>query len=1152
MISDALRTFENLPVEAFRRVADPLYMDRGLGDYKTHAVKNLRWDAVSRELVVTIWGSRSKPYQVDIWVENEELEHRCDCSTWENLGQCKHCAAAAAAVFAATKGQHFEGIQMPDTYIQELRRQLGYTPMAELNAPSHVAFVPPVRIDNTVLLTVHPGSGGIVFKILGQIPGSFLSSIDVTLSSNYYGRGVSREFSLGNIEYDLPLMLAKAAKQKVSVLIQVGDTQKPLTIGKGTLQPQYLFNSDGEKLAAKMIALTDAGERFEIVGVLPDTYWGVAADGTLYDLGDNLAVDYYHLFSVGTEHGIEGGLLPLGMSADVFCSKATVVPFVREWIAHDHIRFQHAGTETDLVEVDAEEVKLAVDMTGGPSSRTAVFVFSIFVRGYRISLMPFVQRLLQPIVEQRGDFFNAKSRVSALMDVLRQYIAADAQERVSLKGRLTEEWPVFFGAYQGGIVFKILDGLDQVLEDEHEGYRVLGMDTAKGEWVSYPIPIQRIAMLMFSFFNPESRDDMRLLEKCLFSVEGVGVREAMLQRASLVAQTLKVDFKYEDQSVTSVPVRIEMISELESGRDIDWFELHPSIQCGDRTLTSAEWQQLIRGELLLRDEAGNWILPDLGVDEDAGLQLLAEMFAQKGRPRGVRRGAGEEDTIQVSRLEMLDWIAMRRRGLRITLPAEAERLFHSLRSFETLGAFDLPDGFNADLRVYQNEGCAWIEFLYQHRFGACLADDMGLGKTVQTIGFVAKRLQSDPERKKGTILIVLPPSLVFNWMDEFKRFAPGIKVSECLIKGTLDEVAQSAEVILTTYDRVRIEIAAYEEHRFDIVVFDEAHSLKNVTAARTKAAARLQRRFTLCLTGTPVENNISEFYSVMSTSVPGIFGSLKDFKEAFRHNPDRLLARAKPFILRRTKNKILKELPPKEEHELFLDMSPLQKEMYTRTVAEVRAEVAEAYEGRPEQQAGIVALAAILRLRQVCVSPELLNKPLKDFAPKFAYMADKLEELESEGHAALVFSQFRGALDEMEKVAKRAGVRYLRMDGQTPMAQRKKIVAEFQSGEGPAFFFISLKTGGVGLNLTRANYVFHIDPWWNPSVENQASDRAHRIGQTRSVFVQRLIMRHTIEERMLELKARKAELFRQLIDEPGGQAVRAGLSRGDFEFLING
>ena len=536
---------------------------------------------------------------------------------------------------------------------------------------------------------------------------------------------------------------------------------------------------------------------------------------------------------------------------------------------------------------------------------------------------------------------------------------------------------------------------------------------------------------------------------------------------------------------------------------------------------------------------------------EGGLEMLAELLRpRRKKPDGSK--AKDDDALQVSRLEMLDWIMLRRHGVRVTLPEEAENLFSSLSEFNGVGEFVKPASLKAELRPYQEEGCAWIDFLYRHRFGACLADDMGLGKTVQTIGFLAQFFEQNPDHKKAPVLIVLPPSLVFNWQEEFARFAPSLKVTECLRRGAWHKALDDSQILLTTYDRVRLDLSPMEGNRFEIVVFDEAHNLKNVSAARTKAAAQIARRFTLCLTGTPVENNASEFYSVMSAAVPGIFGTLKAFKEYFREAPDRILGRSRPFILRRTKDKILKDLPKKEEHELFLEMSPMQKEIYTRTVAEVKAEVAEAYEDRPEQQAGIVALAAILRLRQVCVSPELLGKQLPEHAPKFSYMADKLEELQAEGHGALIFSQFIGGLDQMEVVAKERGIDYLRMDGRTPVSKRKEIVQLFQSGKGPAFFFISLKTGGVGLNLTRANYVFHLDPWWNPAVENQASDRAHRIGQTRSVFVQRLIMQHSIEARMLELKARKAELFKQLVEEPSSKSAKAGLTRQDFDYLLNG
>ncbi len=606
--------------------------------------------------------------------------------------------------------------------------------------------------------------------------------------------------------------------------------------------------------------------------------------------------------------------------------------------------------------------------------------------------------------------------------------------------------------------------------------------------------------------------------------------------------------KVDDLPVRSEPLSISVDAKA-SGADIDWFALHPSIACGERTIRPHEWQQLIRGELLLRGDDGALIMPEAGHVESAGLEALAAMLRVDKRTGQVDAGGFG----QVSRLQMLDWIALRRHGVKVDLPAEAEEVFESLLQLRELPGFQTPRGCTATLREYQKEGCAWIDFLYRHQFGACLADDMGLGKTVQTIAFLVARFERGLDQGRGApVLIVLPPSLVFNWLDEWRRFAPDRKVRDCLRKSDWPEVLQEAEVILTTYDRVRLDIKELQKQRFQVVVFDEAHNLKNITAGRTRAASQLNRRFTLCLTGTPVENNASEFYSVLSAAVPGIFGTHKDFKEVFRKQPDQILGRARPFILRSTKKAILKELPKKEEHVFHLQMTPLQKEIYTRTVAEVREEIAEAFADKPEQQAGIVALSAILRLRQVCVSPALLGKEEPELAPKFAYMADKLEELHAEGHAALVFSQFIGGLDGLEAEASARGLDYLRMDGRTPVAKRKGIVADFQSADGPPFFFISLKTGGVGLNLTRANYVFHLDPWWNPAVENQATDRAHRIGQKRAVFVQRLIMEHSIESRMMELKNRKADLFRQLVEAPGAKTARSGLSREDFEYLLEG
>lgn len=301
-----------------------------------------------------------------------------------------------------------------------------------------------------------------------------------------------------------------------------------------------------------------------------------------------------------------------------------------------------------------------------------------------------------------------------------------------------------------------------------------------------------------------------------------------------------------------------------------------------------------------------------------------------------------------------------------------------------------------------------------------------------------------------------------------------------------------------------------------------------------------------------MENHVGEYYSIMNLATPGIFGSYKDFQKAMREGDGRLLRRARPFMLRRTKDEILKELPPKVESEFFLTMTPEQKEIYTRTVAEVRDEVMAAYQDNTQAQAGIVALAALTRLRQVCISPELLGNPIKGPAPKLEYLLTKMRELLDEGHSALFFSQFTRTLDLLQDAAQRAGIEVLRLDGKTPIEKRKRMVDAFQQSLEPQLFLISLKAGGAGLNLTRAQYVFHIDPWWNPAVENQASDRAHRIGQTKVVFIQRLLMRHTVEEKIMQLKLRKQKLFQAIVDANSVKTANGLLmSKKDFEFLLS-
>ncbi|MDQ8209180.1 DEAD/DEAH box helicase [Coraliomargarita sp. SDUM461003] len=1131
---EGLEGFEKLDIGELYYIGDRRYIDQGLAYYRQFAVEGLEWDGQHKRMTALVQGRRLHAYEVVLQVRDGRLTHECECSVWESTGGCKHAVAAAAAMFLSVQGVSVGGQSMPDDYAQELRKQLGYRDVGgeghhgEAEVPQQVAEFHLMEVDN---------NGNLGFSIEGSVPKDFLSSFGIVLASSY-GFRVSREFVLDAPEAQLQSFLEEAEAANIAVLNLLDGEPHPLVMEAGTAHLEIQHTLLEDRVVRRMCFLDTTGLELDVVHLIPNSSYVLLGEGSLCKVNSNGL-------------GAAGNLGPIRMELEVEAfNEQNLTPNS----SNESYLFAVKGSKKKPRAMKPKQIRLELDLTAmeNVAGEWEAFEFDLCLNldGYRVELYELVSRFLAPTLHAYGGkLLSAKRRVRSLCDLLRRVLSSNLPANDLELENYAADYPELFDVNYRVGVCEIAEKLVQALEAYDADYKVTVADDAGQRWLRGHLDLRKLAMLLFSVSDACSRSDLLNLEEGSIELAHPEAGAEALQRIVSVCRTLGVQVQFNEQAIRSEPLSISVDTRA-SGSDIDWFQLHPSIRCGDRTIKPEEWQKLILGQLLIEDKDGSLIMPQIEGGE-GGLEMLAELLRpQRQKPDGTKAEA--DDTLQVSRLEMLDWIMLRKHGVHVTLPEEAENLFSSLSQFNGVGAFVKPATLNADLRPYQEEGCAWIDFLYHHRFGACLADDMGLGKTVQTIGFLARYFEQNPNLTRASVLIVLPPSLVFNWQEEFVRFAPSLKVVDCLRKSAWHDALREAQVILTTYDRVRLDLEAMEGTRFEIVVFDEAHNLKNVSAARTKAAAHINRRFTLCLTGTPVENNASEFYSVMSAAVPGIFGTLKAFKEYFREAPDRILGRSRPFILRRTKDKILKDLPKKEEHELFLEMSPMQKEIYTRTVAEVKAEVAEAYEDRPEQQAGIVALAAILRLRQVCVSPELLGKHMPEHAPKFSYMADKLEELQAEGHGALIFSQFIGGLDQMEAIAKERGIDYLRMDGRTPVSKRKEIVRSFQSGNGPAFFFISLKTGGVGLNLTRANYVFHLDPWWNPAVENQASDRAHRIGQTRSVFVQRLIMQHSIEARMLELKARKAELFKQLVEEPGAKAAKAGLNRDDFDYLLNG
>lgn len=583
-----------------------------------------------------------------------------------------------------------------------------------------------------------------------------------------------------------------------------------------------------------------------------------------------------------------------------------------------------------------------------------------------------------------------------------------------------------------------------------------------------------------------------------------------------------------------------------AGSGMDWFALAPEIRSNGEIIPPDKWQAIL--------SRGTWQedgeLRIVSASDAAKLTLIRRLHDAAQAKNGTR-----DIPAAVPRLRILDLIELRRHGVRCKLPAEEEAIIESLVNHESIEIPPIPRTLQAELRDYQKAGYAWLAFLYRHRLGGCLADDMGLGKTVQTIALYAALAEGiippvGPREEIGPHLLVVPPTLMFNWSQEIARFCPSLRAATYAGSARSDS-AFDADIVITSYDLVRRDLAKLATRSWHTATFDEAQAVKNYTGERARAVRRLQARFKLCLTGTPLENHAGEFHAILDLALPGLLGDPKEF----RHDLEQAgvldpLRRAAPFVLRRTKDAILKDLPPKTESDIYLDLDVRQRALYSRTVAEVRREVTEAFRTQTAAQAGITVLAALMRLRQVCISSALLDKENREESPKIEFLREQLEELRAEGYGALVFSSFTTALDLVGESLQAAGLAFLRMDGSTPTARRRALVESFQSGEGPSVFLISMKTGGAGLNLTRASHVFHLDPWWNPAVENQASDRAHRIGQRQAVFIHRLLMRHTVEEKMMELKRKKRELFDLVMT---GSAPRGGagtITKEDMEFLL--
>jgi superfamily II DNA or RNA helicase len=613
---------------------------------------------------------------------------------------------------------------------------------------------------------------------------------------------------------------------------------------------------------------------------------------------------------------------------------------------------------------------------------------------------------------------------------------------------------------------------------------------------------------------------------------------------------------------------------------IDWFELHSSVDFGDTTARLPELlAALKRGDSIIKLDDGTY-------------GMLPEDWLLK---YGLLAGLGEahDDHLRFRKTQVGVLNALLSSQPEADFDETFARARDELKRFDGVEPVDAPEEFNGELRPYQKDGLGWMNFLRQFGFGGCLADDMGLGKTIMVLALLesrrrlreaAGRKESQEERgsegaKNNGIgendsagsyvapspcrpvapsLAIVPKSLVFNWKQEAARFAPKLRVldhtGQTRGKESLEHF-DDYDLILTTYGTLRNDAILFKDTRFDYVILDEAQAIKNADTASAKAARLLNSDYRLALSGTPIENHLGELWSLFEFLNPGMLGVASGFKfaggVARTASPEtrQLLAQAlRPFILRRTKSQVAKDLPAKQEQTILCELEPAQRKLYNELRDHYRNTLLDRIAREGIAKSKMHALEALLRLRQAALHPGLIDKKrVEEDSAKLDLLLPQLVELFEEGHKVLVFSQFTSFLSILRGRLDKEKLEYEYLDGSTRNRQAR--VERFQNDPDCKLFLISLKAGGLGLNLTAAEYVYLLDPWWNPAVESQAIDRAHRIGQTRQVFAYRIIARDTVEEKVLALQNTKRDLADAIIN--ADNSLIRDLSREDLELLLS-
>jgi hypothetical protein len=1176
-----LAAFRALPANDLYTMAPKASMLRGYDYYQHQRLQHYVWGKNGATLTAQVQGTRL--YEVILSLDEGFLSAFCDCPAWDPEWLCKHVLCVCFATKHLLSPETFRLSDRQEAYLVKLRAELlgeetgktgkGTVPLRKRDRPSKTSYEIVIDAGGPYpQLVIHWNGVPLPGRWHPMLPSELRPLLNQSWFSSGYG--------------DEPLLhYLRGSKRRFPIVLKTGRTSIVLEWAPSvTCRSKTELALDGDDVRIRAVCVADGTPLDRIVRfrnfvadqnknrlLFLDDESGWASFRALRDGFKGLNTYDTYGDDGGLHRALRAVILPDGRGYgrwqgihDVTDCTVTRNEFQSAQI--DLIHKHSDQTLRDLLfRVDGKDAP--VDSPASLTTGDEVSYALILAPSVDVSRASATAWTVQAQCRRGDDRFAPSASTVSFVSALEQGRAVSAALRA--QKRKTVLYELFFTLLTVREV-KERDRRIKAALDQTDWMRSIRLEAARwlrhhlsvyarrdvrlqiegGRWTLRAIDKGREVLpyrILFEVFGPEAFRGMRRYDAMAIDPQ------ALFQRLPDLLEKLTaagIALLYEDQPLrpTRWDCSVEVGRPDREGTGIDWFEIRPEIRCDGVVLSEAECQQAIQQGGLIRTTHG------LRVLDAQTLERLRAIIGLTGDASGGRKTA---QVVRVPRLQILDWLALREQGIPVSLPVDEEAVLARLLGFERIAKPPLPKGLHARLRPYQRDGYAWLAFLYEHRFGACLADDMGLGKTIQSICLLAAieegRIKA-ARGVKGPHLVVVPTSLLFNWEQELARFAPGLKIHVYSGSGRTFE-AEDGEVVLTTYGLARRDIDALERIAFHAIVFDEAQAVKNIQADTTGAVRRLKGRFKIALTGTPLENHLGEYFSVIDLCVPGLLGEYDRFKTDLKRvsGPalDRVLRRTRPFILRRTKAEILRDLPPKIEHEVFLELTDRQKALYQQTVDQVRSTIEDAYRTKTSGQAQFIALTAILKLRQVCLSPRLLTHQADETSPKLGFLVERLNVLRDEGHSALVFSQFTSFLDLVQEACTRHGLSYQRLDGSTAPSARKARVTAFQAGEQPAVFLLSLKAGGQGLNLTRASYVFHLDPWWNPAVERQASDRAHRIGQQRTVTIVRILMRHSIEEKMMALKQRKLELYDAVmagVVRGSGQGV---LTKADFDFLLS-